>query len=46
MGRLLMWVVLLALLVMAGGAVWFMATTPDYAPQRVEKAVPRDSLGR
>ncbi len=45
MGRLLLWVLLLALLIVVGGSIYLMFAEPDVATQRIEKAVPNEKLG-
>ena len=46
MGRSLLWVLLLALIVVAGGAIYLMFAEPEVETQRVEKVVPNEKLGR
>ncbi|MFC3712224.1 hypothetical protein ACFOMD_06565 [Sphingoaurantiacus capsulatus] len=46
MGRLLLWVLLLALVIVVGGSIYMMFAEPEVAPQRVEKIVPNEKLGR
>ena len=46
MGRTTMWVLLLALVTVLGGAIYFMVAEPTYEPKLVEKAVPDAKLGR
>jgi len=45
MGRLLLWVLLLALVVVVGGSIYLMFADSEVATQRVEKVVPNEKLG-
>ena len=46
MGRLLLWVLLLALIIVVGGSIYLMFAEPEVGTQRVEKVVPTEKLGR
>ena len=46
MGRLLLWVLLLALVIVVGGSIYLMFSEPEVETQRVEKVVPNEKLGR
>jgi hypothetical protein len=46
MGRLLLWVLLLALVIVVGGSIYLMFAEPEVGTQRVEKVVPNEKLGR
>ena len=45
MGRLLLWVLLLALIVVVGGSIYLMVVEPEVETQRIEKVVPNEKLG-
>jgi hypothetical protein len=45
MGRLIGWVLLLALVLLLGGAIYMMVTEPEVETKRVEKVVPNEKLG-
>lgn len=45
MGRLLLWVLLLALFVVVGGSAYLMFAEPEIETQRVEKVLPNEKLG-
>jgi hypothetical protein len=46
MGRTLMWVLVLALVAVVGGAVYLMFSEPTYEAKLVEKVIPDAKLGR
>lgn len=46
MGRVLLWVLLLALVIVVGGSLYLMFAEPEVGTQRVEKVVPNEKLGR
>ena len=45
MGRFVLWVFLIALAILAAGAVWLMIAEPKVETKHVEKVVPNDKLG-
>ena len=45
MGRMLLWVLGLALLLVAGFAIYAVAVDPQVETKRVEKVVPNEKLG-
>lgn len=45
MGRLLLWVLLLALVIILGGAIYLMFADLPVETHRVEKVVPHEKLG-
>ncbi len=46
MGRTLIWVLLLALVAVVGGAIYLMFAEPAFEAQHFEKVIPDAKLGR
>lgn len=45
MGRLFLWVLMLALVAVVGGSIYLMFAEPAVQTQRIEKTVPNEKLG-
>ena len=46
MGRLLLWVLLAAFVILLAGAIYLMAAEPETGTTNVEKVVPLEKLAR